>query len=123
VNEKKVPKERLVPKGYGERKVLIKDSEIAKLKTKEEQEAAHQKNRRTVFKVLRWDYVDPNAPKVAPPQIRPKVKGEEEDTEPEGEGNEGGTNDGTGTGTGTTQPTGTGTQPTGTQPAGNKPKK
>lgn len=110
VNEKKIPKERLVAKGYGEKKLLIKDSQIAKLKTKEEQEAAHQKNRRTVFKVLRWDYVDPNAPKVAPPQIRPKVIGEEEDTEE-------GTDEGTeGTDTGTTQPNNT------PQPGGNTPK-
>jgi peptidoglycan-associated lipoprotein len=112
---KGIPAARLVPKGYGETKLLVKDAEINKLKSKEEQEAAHQKNRRTVFKVLRWDFVDPNAPKVAPPQIRPKVSGEEQDEETSEDGT--GT-DGTGTGTGTTQPNNTTTQPTntGTQP-------
>jgi peptidoglycan-associated lipoprotein len=136
VNEKHIPKERLVAKGYGETKLLVKDAEINKLKTTEEKEAAHQKNRRTVFKVLRWDYVDPNAPKVAPPLIRPKVKGEEADSsdveEPTGTGTgttqpNNGTvqpNNGTGTGTGT-QPNNTGTKPnnTGTQPnnTGTKP--
>lgn len=80
---KGIPEGRLVPKGYGESKLLVKDSEIAKLKSKEEQEAAHQKNRRTVFKVLRWDYVDPKAPKVAPPLIRPKVMGEEQGSQEE----------------------------------------
>lgn len=70
---------RMIPKGYGEKRLLIKDSEIAKLKTKEEQEAAHQKNRRTVFSVLRTDFVDPNAPKEQPkPTEEPK---QEEDGE------------------------------------------
>ncbi len=47
---------RMVAKGYGERKPRISDAEIAKMKTKEEQEAAHQQNRRTEFRVLSWDY-------------------------------------------------------------------
>jgi hypothetical protein len=55
------------------------DKDINKMKTKEEKEAAHQKNRRTVFTVLRKDYVDPNAPKEAPkPVPPPKPEGEEE---------------------------------------------
>lgn len=54
---KGIDPERLKPKGYGETKLLISDEEIAKLPTEEEKEAAHQKNRRTVFKVLRDDYV------------------------------------------------------------------
>ena len=37
--------------------MIFSDADIAKFKTKEEQEAAHQKNRRTVFSVLRDDYV------------------------------------------------------------------
>ena len=80
---KGIPKERLVPKGYGESRLKIKDAQINKLKTTEEKEAAHAQNRRTVFKVLRWDYSDPNAPKVEAPKIRPKVTGEEESTEEE----------------------------------------
>ena len=61
--------DRLSAHGYGEDRPLISDAEIAKLKTVEEKEAAHQKNRRTEFRVLRQDFVpkvDPNAPKVAP---------------------------------------------------------
>ncbi len=54
---KGIPSERMVPKGYGESKVRITDAEIKKLKTKQEQEAAHQKNRRTEFAVLNFDYV------------------------------------------------------------------
>lgn len=55
--EKGIPGNRMVPKGYGEKRLLVSDKEIAKMKSKEEQEAAHQKNRRTVFSVLRSDYV------------------------------------------------------------------
>ena len=71
--------ERMKPKGYGFTRLLITDAEIAKLKTKEEQDAAHQKNRRTVFTVLRKDFVDPNAPKEQPKQQQPKKEGEEDD--------------------------------------------
>ena len=50
------------------------------MKTKEEQEAAHQKNRRTVFSVLRRDFVDPNAPKIDPAAApAPKKEGEEDE--------------------------------------------
>jgi peptidoglycan-associated lipoprotein len=55
--EKGIDAERLVPKGYGESRLLVTDEEIAKLKTKDEKETAHQRNRRTVFSVLRDDYV------------------------------------------------------------------
>jgi outer membrane protein OmpA-like peptidoglycan-associated protein len=44
--------ERLTFKGYGETQLLISDDEIAKLSSAKEKEAAHQKNRRTVFKTL-----------------------------------------------------------------------
>jgi len=47
----------MIPKGYGESQLRITDAEIAKMKTKEEQEAAHQMNRRTEFRVLSFDYV------------------------------------------------------------------
>jgi peptidoglycan-associated lipoprotein len=60
---KGIPAERMVPKGYGEKRLLVTDAEINKLPSKEEKEAGHQKNRRTVFSVLRKDYVNPNAPK------------------------------------------------------------
>jgi outer membrane protein OmpA-like peptidoglycan-associated protein/tetratricopeptide (TPR) repeat protein len=49
---KGVDKNRLIAKGYGESKPLITDEEINKLPTEEEKEAAHQKNRRTEFKIL-----------------------------------------------------------------------
>jgi peptidoglycan-associated lipoprotein len=55
--EKGIHKDRLVPKGYGESTPIFSESDIAKFKTEEEREAAHQKNRRTVFKVLRDDFV------------------------------------------------------------------
>lgn len=58
---------RMVPKGYGESVLRITDAEINKMKTKEEQEAAHQQNRRTEMKVLSYDYV-PKDNGVAPPQ-------------------------------------------------------
>jgi peptidoglycan-associated lipoprotein len=75
--EKKIPLERLKSKGWGEEKLLIKDAVINKAKTKEEKEALHQKNRRTVFRIVSWDYVDPNAPKSDKPIYKPQVKGEE----------------------------------------------
>ncbi|MFZ1687140.1 MAG: OmpA family protein, partial [Flavobacteriales bacterium] len=48
---------RMTPKGYGPSVPRITDAEIAKMPTKEEKEAAHQKNRRTEMKVLSYDYV------------------------------------------------------------------
>lgn len=78
VNEKHIPAARIKPVGYGETKLLIKDDVIAKAKTKEEKEALHAKNRRTVFKILSWDYQDPNAPKSDKPMYKPQVSGEED---------------------------------------------
>ncbi|MFL5754237.1 MAG: OmpA family protein [Bacteroidia bacterium] len=75
---KGIPQARLVAKGYGERKLKITDAQIAKAKTKEEKEALHQLNRRTVFKILNWDFVDPTKPKVEIPKYHPPVKGEED---------------------------------------------
>lgn len=71
---------RLVPQGYGEKRLLVTDAQIAKMATVEEKEAGHQKNRRTVFTVLRKDFVDPNAPKEQPKPIEQpkKEEGEEE---------------------------------------------
>ena len=77
INEKKVPAARLTFKGWGEKKLLVTDAVINKAKTKEEKTALHQKNRRTVFRIVSWDYVDPNAPKSDKPIFKPQVKGEE----------------------------------------------
>ncbi len=74
-----IERERLVPKGYGDRiprtlktdctvemngktyefpkGVTITDEYISKLRTKNEKEAAHQLNRRTEFRILRTDFV------------------------------------------------------------------
>jgi peptidoglycan-associated lipoprotein len=80
---KGIAAERLQAKGYGESKPLIGDKDIAKMKTNEEKEAAHQKNRRTEFRVVREDYVpktDPNAPKQVAPKIE-DMSGDEEEKE------------------------------------------
>ena len=79
---KGIPAERMVPKGYGEKRLLITDAQIAKMGTTEEKEAGHQKNRRTVFAVLRKDYVNPNAPKVDP-KVQKKAVAEDEEVEEE----------------------------------------
>jgi peptidoglycan-associated lipoprotein len=57
--EKGIHRDRMVAKGYGETRLLISDAQIAKLKTEEEKEAAHAKNRRTEFSVIREDFVPP----------------------------------------------------------------
>jgi outer membrane protein OmpA-like peptidoglycan-associated protein len=44
--------DRLKAVGYGKTKPLVKAEEIAQLKTKEAQEAAHARNRRTEFKII-----------------------------------------------------------------------
>ncbi|MEM7550683.1 MAG: OmpA family protein [Bacteroidota bacterium] len=46
---------RIVAKGYGESQLIIPDSEIEQLISEEAKEAAHQKNRRTEFKVIEYD--------------------------------------------------------------------
>ncbi|MCC6691197.1 MAG: OmpA family protein [Bacteroidia bacterium] len=91
---KGIPAARMVPKGYGEKRPVEVDADgdgkvdyiltqpyidkTAKGKSVEEYEALMQKNRRTVFSVLRKDYVDPNATKVAPKtEEQPKKEAEE----------------------------------------------
>jgi outer membrane protein OmpA-like peptidoglycan-associated protein len=84
---KGIAPERLVAKGYGELKLKITDAQIAKAKSNEEKNALHILNRRTVFKILNWDYVDPKAPKTEIPKYHPKVSGDEDadkiETQPE----------------------------------------
>ena len=54
---KGIPAARMTSKGYGETKLKVTDAQIANMSTKAEKDAGHQKNRRTVFRVLSWDYV------------------------------------------------------------------
>jgi hypothetical protein len=89
VKEKGIDPKRLVAKGYGETKPLkmadgtvLTEKYIMSKKTKQEQESLHQLNRRTAFRVLSWDYVDPKAPQDQNKRkIIPKVnKGAFDDT-------------------------------------------
>lgn len=64
VKEKGIAADRITAKGMGENEpikgadgTVLSEAYIKKLKSKEEVEAAHQRNRRTDFKVLRTDYV------------------------------------------------------------------
>ncbi len=59
VEEKGMPEDRFVPVGMGEKEPLpgLGCKQIDKLPTKAEQEAAHQRNRRTDCKVISSDYV------------------------------------------------------------------
>ena len=49
---KGIEAKRISFKGYGETKPVIVDSEISKLATEQEREAAHQSNRRTEYKII-----------------------------------------------------------------------
>ncbi len=61
--QKGIDPARMTPVGRGAEEPLIGMEEIKKMKTKEEQEAAHQRNRRTDFKVISFDFVPKeNAP-------------------------------------------------------------
>ena len=51
------PRSKAVSVMYFSTEPIVTDKEIKAMKTKEEQEAAHQKNRRTDFTVLSFDYV------------------------------------------------------------------
>lgn len=81
-----IAKERMVPKGYGEYKLLISDAEINKLATEEEREAAHQLNRRTEFSVISFDYVPGKNEGNQNPDDVEIIKREGEGTDPENGG-------------------------------------
>jgi len=51
-----VARDRLEAAGLGKERLLISDAEIAKMSSEDEKERAHQANRRTVFRILRFDY-------------------------------------------------------------------
>jgi peptidoglycan-associated lipoprotein len=51
---------RLVPVGRGADEPIVTMEQIKKMATREEQEAAHQRNRRTDMKVVGWDHVPKN---------------------------------------------------------------
>ncbi len=55
--ERGIDPARMVPVGYGEARPIVSDAQIAALPSKEEREIAHQKNRRTVFQVLSFDFI------------------------------------------------------------------
>ncbi|MDI1356487.1 MAG: OmpA family protein [bacterium] len=77
VKDKGINGKRLVAKGYGKTQLLISDADIKKAATQEEKEALHAKNRRTSFKILSFDFVDPNAPKT--PTKTKKADDEDDD--------------------------------------------
>jgi peptidoglycan-associated lipoprotein len=77
VKDKGINPARLQAKGYGKTQLLITDDVIAKAKTKEEKEALHALNRRTAFRILNWDFVDPNAPKAGTTPTKTKKDGED----------------------------------------------
>lgn len=47
---------RIMIKGWGNKKLLIKDNVIKKAKTKEDKLALHAKNQRVLFRIISWDY-------------------------------------------------------------------
>jgi outer membrane protein OmpA-like peptidoglycan-associated protein len=51
-----IARDRLVAVGHGKERLLKSDADIAKMRTEDEKERAHQANRRTVFRILRFDY-------------------------------------------------------------------
>ncbi len=55
---KGVSTDRLIARGYGESQLLISDDDINKLPTEEARESAHQRNRRTEFKVTEYNKVE-----------------------------------------------------------------
>jgi len=58
ISSKGIDADRLIARGYGESQLLISDEEINKLPTEEAREQAHQRNRRTEFKVIEYNPVE-----------------------------------------------------------------
>lgn len=56
VKEKGIDARRLVAEGMGEREPIVDEKSIKAMKIKEEQEKAYQKNRRTDFKLIGFDF-------------------------------------------------------------------
>jgi peptidoglycan-associated lipoprotein len=54
---KGIDPERMVPRGFGETRLRVTDEQIAMMPTEAEKEAAHQRNRRTEFIVISFDYI------------------------------------------------------------------
>ncbi|MCI5056597.1 MAG: OmpA family protein [Flavobacteriales bacterium] len=54
--DKGIPKSRMVAKGMGESFPRISDKEILSMSTEEERDAAHQKNRRVEFRVIKEEF-------------------------------------------------------------------
>ncbi len=52
-----IERDRLVAAGRGEEMLLISDVEINGMEAEEDKERGHQANRRTVFRIMRFDYV------------------------------------------------------------------
>ena len=78
VNEKGINAERIIAKGYGESMPIYTDAQINAIKDKAQQEHMHGENRRTTFKVIGFDFVDPNAPK---PTVKPVQQDASEEAE------------------------------------------
>lgn len=78
VNEKGINAERIIAKGYGETMPIYTDAQIKAVKDKAQQEQMHGENRRTTFKVIGFDFVDPNAPK---PTAKPVKQDAAEESE------------------------------------------
>ncbi|MCK6638578.1 MAG: OmpA family protein [Bacteroidia bacterium] len=75
VTEKKIPRERILAKGYGEDQPLrigkdtaLTESYISR-QPKDKQEYLHSLNRRTVFRVLNYNYTPSGAQKKEPAQV------------------------------------------------------
>jgi hypothetical protein len=53
---KGVDSERVVAKGWGDSKLLIRQSDIREMKTQSEKDSLSQRNARIAFQILSWDY-------------------------------------------------------------------
>ena len=57
LTNKGIDKERILIKGWGAKKLLVKGNVILKATTKEEKEKLHLQNRRVVLRIINWDYI------------------------------------------------------------------